>query len=342
MAIDGTDKKQFRQAVEGAVVWLSSLQNADGSVRPSERGPLAYYKLPRAFLAGGRCERAAALLDWAKGESFTDDGDFKSNSRPEFDIVHHVHLNCWLVWAAQLLGRYDLSYPGLHYILKSRDAKLGGYFASPPVNGRGEEDLLTTCFASQMGLSFRLVKEAKAAVQFLRRLVDLQPNSHHQFFLRVDNETGLVTRWDDPETSSYYVVEADEPQQAHGFICAAVAFLAQMHLVTGGRVELELASKLFDFLLRCHPDLFHLPSAGRMGWCSAFLFQITGRPKYLSALTMSADQILDSQLPAGYWLTDGRPDISLTAELCVRLSEMLSVIWDRFQEPGPEDVAGLS
>ena len=66
---------KYKDAVKKGINWLVSQQNPDGSMQPKTKGPVAFYKVPRALVLSGRIQESISMLEWVKRESFTENGD---------------------------------------------------------------------------------------------------------------------------------------------------------------------------------------------------------------------------------------------------------------------------
>jgi len=117
--ITTNDIASYVNSVRSATKWMLSIQNPDGSINPADKGPLTYYKVPRGLAITGHLDEADRLLDWARREIFTSEGDFKAQ-RAGFHQAHYTYSSCWFVWAAQTIGRFDMSYPGMDYLQRFR------------------------------------------------------------------------------------------------------------------------------------------------------------------------------------------------------------------------------
>ena len=320
--------ERYRESVNRAVSWLSGIQNRDGTMNPVEKGPLTYYKVPRGFQIAGCNKEALGLLDWAQREILSENGDFTAE-RLEFHFFHYTYSSCWFVWAAQLMSRFDISYPGMAYLLKFRNPATGGY-CSESVFSKGkhnEQDLLTIAFTSFVGLHMGLIDEAIEAAGLIARILENQPDTAVKLWLRVDGEGNLITEVPERCTERrFYVLEIKAPAQYYYYPGAVMVFLAKLYAITGNRRHLELADSVFDVCLKCHDDVFLTDGTGKVGLGSAYLYTATGHKKYAEAAMRSCDFLVNDQHPEGFWERGGKPTASSTAEFVVWLSEVASIL----------------
>jgi len=318
----------YENAVHRAVDWLVGMLNPDGSMNPVEKGALAYYKVPRGLAVAGRLSEANAMLDWAKRELMTDEGDFRA-PRAGFHRFHYTYSSAWFVWTGQVLGRFDVSYPGMDYLRRFRHPGTGGY-CSEDVFAEGnhnEQDLLTICFTSFIGLYMGMIDEAVGAAALVEGMLDRQPDIRRRLWLRVDGSGELVTGIPGRcGERRFYVLEIDRPGQYYYYPGAALVFLAKLYSITRDRRHLALAERIFDICLRCHEDAFLTDGTGKVGLGSAYLFALTGDDAYAEAALRSCDFLAGDQKAGGFWERGGAPTASSTAEFVVWLSEIVSIL----------------
>ena len=316
---------KYEEAVHKSVAWILTQQNADGSLNPADKAPAAFYKVPRALALAGHATAAQRFLDVVERDALTGDGDFGGKAGT-FHEDHWTYANCWFVWASVVLSRLDLAYRGMAYLLSHRDPHTGGYCSRAPYDADRvdtiQEDMLSTAFTSFVGLHLGRLDEARDAADFLKRLLDMQPDVADRLYLRTNGRGELITTVpaNDPEPR-HYVIEAAKPQQFYYFIGAAISFLAKLYTVTGKRAHLELALEYLGFATRCHDDVYETDAAGKIGLGCAYLYGITGDRQYRTIAHRVADFLVADQQADGYWMRGGKPTASSSAEFCVWLGE---------------------
>jgi len=318
---------QYEDAVRRAERWLCSMLNPDGSMNPADKGPLAYYKVPRSLAIVGRLREAQAMLEWARRTIFTPEGDFAA-PREGFHHYHYTYSSAWFVWVAQLLGRFDISYRGMAYLSRFRNPRTGGYCSEAPygTGGSDEQDLLSISFNAFVGLHLGMRAEAEAAADLIRRLLDQQPDPGRVLWLRVDADGRLLERvGPDCDEPRYYALEIQSPAQYYYYLGAALVFLARLYGLTGDRRHLESAAAIHDLCLQCHEDVFLTDGTGKVGLGSAYLFQATGEQRYAESAVRSCDFLVADQQAEGCWVRGGKPTASSTAEFVVWLCEVMAL-----------------
>jgi hypothetical protein len=268
------------------------------------------------------------MLHWAARELLTPEGDF-SAARSGFHRYHYAYSSCWFVWVAQVMGRFEISFPAMDYLLRFRSPVTGGFCSEAPSasGGNGEQDLLTTSFVSFVGLHLGRLAEAEAAAIWIERILDRQPDVRTRVWLRLDREGNLVTAAPSGcEDRRYYVLEVKSPEQYYYYLGSALIFLAKLYGITRNERHRTLAERIFGICLECHPDVFLTDGTGKVGLGSAYLFELTGERRYAQAAVRSCDFLVKDQDKGGYWVRGGKPTASSTAEFVVWLLEIVSAL----------------
>ena len=318
----------YRESAERAVRWLLSIQNPDGTMNPTEKGAFSYYKVPRCLAMAGHHDEAARLLAWAEREIFTADGNFDA-TRTGFHAAHSCYANCWFVWAAHAMSRFDISYPGMDYVLRFRHPHNGGYCSEGPYRpGQGnEQDLVSTAFASFVGLHLGRLEEAVAAAEFIARFVEQQPEPDKRLWLRTDDNGKLVTAVPEGcEEPRYFVLETEAPGQLYYYLGVSMILLGKLYMLKRQQRYIEAADAFLRTAHRCHPDAFLTDGTGKIGLGAAYLYHATGDPKYAEAARKSCDFLVSDQSDEGPWIRDGKPTASSTAEFAVWLTVVATIL----------------
>ncbi|MFH0965448.1 MAG: hypothetical protein V2A58_15720 [Planctomycetota bacterium] len=322
------NRSRYEESVRKGIGWIVSQTNGDGTVNPAEKGAFAYYKLPWALALAGRAREAASIIRWIVAETMTATGDFHTDKRSKFHLDYYAYENAWIVAAAHTLGLFDISRRGWAYIETLRDPHTGGFCSNRPFEEGAnlQEDPLSTAWASNVALHLGHLDAAASAAGFLRMIWDIQPDPRDAFYFRWRPGTGLiVARLPEEPADRDFRVSATEPQNWYYILGAQIAFLAKLYLASGDRAHLELALRVNDFAMRCHEDVFHTDSSGKIGYGNSFLYYATGEERFLRAAERCADYLADDQRPEGFWMRDGKPTASSTAEFCLWLGTLVSV-----------------
>ena len=106
----------YGDSLDKSVKWLLTQVNPDGTVNPTAKGSLAYYKLPWALVLAGKTLEAKKIIDWTVKETLAPDGDLKSDKRQKFSLDYYIYPNAWICLASHLLSLFDISYLTWNYI----------------------------------------------------------------------------------------------------------------------------------------------------------------------------------------------------------------------------------
>jgi len=328
------NKEKYRRAAEKGVKWILSCLYPDGSFGPAAKEFSYYYKTAWALIDTGYMIEAMKLLDYVKKTHLMDDGDFNQKlGKHVDDPIWHAYLNTWLIIGAHKLGRFDISFKGMQYILNLQDPVNGGFFCKKPSEEGGDEHVIISSSCGLACLYTGMLDEAKKAGDFFMRIMEMQPEKEKRFYSVFHSKKGLVTRFP-PEKSQIYVVEAEKTRQWWFTIGHPIGFLTKLYLATNCEKYLEGAKEYFNFTDSCvkQPEgVFSWPASGKIGWGSAVLYNVTGDPRYAEAAKAVADYLVETQSPDGYWLGyvsrfEDQPlfnTVAITAEFVVWLREIL-------------------
>jgi len=293
-------------ALKGADWLVSRLEN-DGSYGAEADDLAYYYKGPYALSLTGHFTEAMRMLDHIKRSYMSQDGDFRGKrKKSEFlSEEFYTYANAWIVIGAQRLGRFDISYNGMDFLLRYRDCDSGGFFSQKEPSSHGMIDTLDTCFDGLACLYLGHLKEAIEAGEFLMRLLDMQAEDTDRFYFRYSPDKGLVTSFPSEEALNY-VVDSRKEKQRYFFVGYPVGYLSKLYMISGNTNYLKAADGYFNFAASCRGDVYHYPASGKLGWGSAVAFKATENAKYRQTAEKLASYLVSIQNPDGSWLYDGR------------------------------------
>ncbi len=310
--------------------WLLKMRNPDGSIGPYERG-LFYYRVPWAFAVTGRDREASMLLQWIRDNMFAENGDFTGKySRGEWTTYYYTYPNANIIYGAQILRQFDISYKGMRFLLTLQDKESGGFYDEMSKEGpRGEEDIWCTSQAGLTCLITGYLKEAERVASFLEMMYEEQPDIERKLYFVYKEGEGVITEFP-KEKAKAYCVDVDKPEQWYFMPGIASAFLCRIYMATGRSRYLELAEKYIEFATRCK-HLFSAPQVCKVGWGAALLYQITRDYRYYDLAMKVADYFIEHQYPEGYWINvapyrELQHIIEITAEFVVHLDTILCAL----------------
>jgi hypothetical protein len=329
--------QQLLASSELGIQWILAQQRADGSFCDPQDGIGGYYKVPYALSLTGHHREAQRLADWIAAHHFTPQGDFRAPQRKALEPFHEtwpVYANAWLIQGLHRLGRWDLSLPGVDFML-GYQASAGGFFAL-----QGDTRYLEpvcTAWGGLAALTTGHLEAARRAGDLLVRLVRTQPDAG-RFYFRMDAEGSLITAVPAGDELHYYV-DAGSAQQIYYNPGIALIFLAHLYRATGEQQYLNAGRDLFTFTERCAADVYSFPPSGKLGLGCALLYAITGSMEAQRAAQRVGEYLVETQTSEGFWrLPDTGPyaamkdrdgfevHLDVTAEFSTFLAEIAARI----------------
>ncbi len=329
----------FLTAINKSIDWLTSRQCSNGSFGDNVVDIIAYYKAPFAFIITGKIEQAHKILDYIKLELMKKNGDFRSNDGKSFDeymINYPVYPNGWIILAAHLLGRFDISFKGLKYVLSFYNPRWGGFCTKEPYRKRNNTvDVITTAHLGLVSLYIGHVEKAELAGNLLVNFIDIQPNKD-TFFLRIDGNQEIISKFS-KEKEKFFVINSSHHAQDYFHLGYAIGFLSKLYLATGSLKYLEFAKKYANFLLKCQQDIYQFPKNRKVGWGFSTLFSLTNDSRYQAVALKMLEDIINHQKESGEWIygadmSDFSDPICLTytldlvSETTIWLNEMIRIL----------------
>jgi len=312
---------RYQKAGQKAVQWLLGLQRDDGSFTGPDFTEDVYHKTPYSLSMAGYFPQAHRLLAWVKENDLQDSGELRHYYSPN---VMQVYKDAWMLHGAQRLGRFDISYPVMNFIMTFQ-APCGGF----PCEGRDEQQVrsLTTAWCGHAALYMGRLDVARQAGDCLQQVIAQQPDEmKHYFFMTLDGK--LIT----PETDAdAEAIDATQPDQLYWEVGVPMIFLGHLYQATGAAEYLQALTSLFEFNLRCCDDGFAHGNSGKNGLGAAIYYSITGDKRARDAACRLADFLVATQEPAGGWRYEHEPDtltyrIDHAAEYNIWLQEISSIL----------------
>jgi hypothetical protein len=304
--------------------WLVGHQRADGGwIGVDDPKVDAFYKGSWALTSTGHLPSAQRLLDHVRQRYMTAAGDFLPRDHPWHTDVHYLYASAYFVVGAMVSGRYEIAYPAASFMLGQQDLEHGGFYSRHTAPGqRGSCDTMSAGAAGMACLAVGQLEAARRAGDFLRVVIERQPDAETRFYTTMDVDGRLVTEFASDEAFAH-VIEAGTTNQCWYALGLPFAFLIRLFEATGETRYRALAQWAFDFQARC-VDPWAGGSSGKAGWGSAMLYRITGDARYREVALEVAQTIADTQRADGAWLVTaaaqdgtgalGNADLDVTAE----------------------------
>lgn len=318
----------YARAAQAAASFLVSEQQPDGSIGPDIS---ASYKSLWPLATAGRLAEATKFLD-SLVSSFYRPGQGFGMTNPAAAYApaqlqwRFLYSNAWLTVGSHLLGRFEVSYPTLEFILRYQTPD-GGFFADRDQTGEdGPQDMLSAAMCGLTCLYLGEFDAAKKAAAFLHFLVESQPEPEERIYLNGSPRGRLLTEF--PAEKSYdYIIDKRQPRQPYFAPGGAAAFLSKLYGITKDGSYLETAKRAYAMALSPQQDMpegmFDYPTSGKIGWGTAMIYQATGETEYRQAAERVVSYLLRTQLPNGAWPEfRNNSDANLGAEFCIWLAEI--------------------
>jgi len=312
----------YRVGRDRGCEYLLKQQRGDGGFGPPERGLADYYKVPLAYLVCGASAEANRLFNWIRNQGITSDGDFGPRL-PETLGYYYIYYNTWITIGAQRQGHFDIAQRGMDFISTFWDSESGGFYSNPTERGASVlQDLWVTSGAGQAALYSGRMDIAIGAGQWMKRLMDLQPNYPQQLFSVYSRAGGLHTTFESSDEVRY-LLNANATRDEYFFHPGiAAGFLANLYKATGRSDWLSLAREYMQIAEIASDFLYRTLRAGKVGWAAALLFTLTGESRFKDMAIRVGSNILDCQRPNGAWIPSGMSSNDATAEMVVWLDEI--------------------
>ena len=299
-------EKQCIESARRAMAWLLPQQGPNGAwkgldtVRMNE-----YYKAGWALSLLGEAAAAERMLDYVKRHFLQPDGDFLPREGLWHEAVHYQYANGWFTIGAQKQGRYDISMPGIRFLLSQQDLDHGGFYAEKA--GAGEKrrsDTMSSGIAGIACLATGQMDAAKKLTGYFERLIEMQPTPAERLYVTIEANGQLGTEFPDGE-AFWRVIDTQQKDQCWYAVGLPFTFAVLMHQATGEERYAQLAEWLYDFQLRC-VNPWDGGSSGKAAWGCSVLYRVTGEPRYRDAALRVARNYMACQTPEGWFNWDGQ------------------------------------
>jgi hypothetical protein len=307
----------YQQAGEKAAGYTLSFQQPDGGYIWEGYPSDAYHKQPYSWGVAGQVEPAHRLLTWVKANALQPDGQLK-------DYQGDIYKHSWLFHGAHRLGRFDLTYPLMSFLL-SCQAPGGGF---PHFAGEAYCRSLSTCMAGLCALYLGRLDAAAKTAEWAINLLERQPDEQ-RFYYRTTLDGDLVTPATDADGALY--IDRQQPKQVYWEIGLPLQLMCRMYQATGDGRYLGYARSFFEATHRCYEDSYTFTGSGKSGLGAAVYYLLTGDRQARSAACGFAGFLLETQLPDGSWRNPDWPpevlySIDASAEFNVWLQEIAAVL----------------
>ena len=307
--------EQYRQAGRKAVDFQLRFQQPDGGYIWEGFARNAYHKQTYSWMMSGEYGRAQRLLNWVKANTLLPDGGLKDYNGDTYRLA-------WFFQGAHRLGRFDISYPVMDYLL-SCQTESGGW---PVFEEDAYTRVLPTAWAGVAALYAGRVDVAERAAAWCVSLLE-QQNDDTKFYYEMTPAGKLVTLQSDPKARH---IDATQPKQPYWEVGLPQMLMCRMFTVTGYKSYIDQAARFFERHRTLHDDRFTHTGSGKSSLANAVYYLLTDDERARDAVMEFCDHLVETQTEEGSWLVrDDAPllnRIDAAAEFSVWLQENAAIL----------------
>ena len=281
--------------------------------------PVLYYKWPLTLASRGRIEEAKQLLLWIRDQCLSENGDLASD-RSGFHLEFHSYANLWLVLGAIRLEETELANQLLAFLHENQNDVTGGVNAMPVQEGLATEDPLSTSFMGMAACEMRDRETADLCLKYLVSLVDAQPKKD-MFYLRTRKDGSLILDIEPGQDPKTYMLRIGHKEECYYFLGAMCFFLARYSMAFGvTNTVSRLVDQVTGIISRVGKDALGTIWAAKVGPGCVALYSADHDVGHLEWAAPVIEAVLAGQTEDGYWLKDGKPWVTVSAEQCYWLT----------------------
>ncbi|MFC1597076.1 hypothetical protein ACFL5Q_03935 [Planctomycetota bacterium] len=312
--------ERYRQVARKAVDYQLGYQQPDGGYIWDGYAVDAHHKQAYSWALAGRLAEAHRLLSWVRRERLQPNGQLK-------DYSGDVYKHSWFFQGAHRLGRFDLSYPVIDFLV-SCQAPCGGF---PHFAGDRLLRSLATAWTGISAIYAGRMDVAHRAAHCSISMLEQQPDDD-RFYYKMTRDGRLLVDDFDPDN----LIDIAKPKQAYWEVGLPMMLMCRMYQVTGQTHFLDVASRLFEFKLRCSGDNYAWVGSGKSSLAAAIFYLITDDPRARQSAVRFLDFLTETQYPEGGWRDETEPDelliyIDHAAEFNVWITEILGILQSKTQ-----------
>jgi len=306
----------FRAAGLKAAEFQLRHQQPDGAFTWEGFPRDAYHKQPYSWGVAGHLAAAHRLLNWVKNNTLQPDGQLQ-------DYNGDVYKQAWFLQGVHRLGRFDISYPVMSFLL-SCEAPCGGY---PHFAGEEWIRSLATAWVGVGALYLGRLDVAEGVAECCISMLEQQPDPK-RFYYRMTLDGKLATPDVDPEA---LFIDTEALNQPYWEVGLPWMLMGRLYQATGEQRYLGLAERFFEIKLRCAEDAFANVGSGKSSLAAAIHYLNTGDERARDAAYTFGDFLLETQYPEGGWRGETEPDTLLiyidhAAEYNIWLQEVVAIL----------------
>jgi hypothetical protein len=309
--------EQYREAGRRAVEFQLQFQRPDGGYIFEGYPTDAFHKQGYSWGLAGKLLETHRLLSWAKTQRLQDDGQLR-------DYKGDAYKHAWFAHGAHRLGRFDVSYPVIDFLVSSQ--RPGGGLRHFPTQNYCRS--LSTCMAALAGLYAGQIEMAECAAEWALDVLEQQPDPRRFYFMTDDDGTLVTPKVDAVES---YFIDCNEPKQVYWEMGLPLQLMVRLYQVTDNFAYLDHAHRYFGLHFKCADDAFTYTGSGKSALGAALLYQVSGDLQARDSAVKFADMLVQTQCEDGTWRFPQFPDETLyhldcSSEFNVWLQEIANAL----------------
>lgn len=296
------------EASQRGATWILERLQADGSLRGAA-DLSAYYKAPAALQWSGHGREARLVLACVRERYLSEAGDLDGAGVPWFN-QYRIYPHAWLAVAAAECEAPRVQDQLVRFLLTQWNPQSGGFRARED----GVEEIMTTSMAGLACLRAGESAVADGVANWLRRVMDAQPDITTAFYHVWRQDEGLVRG----DGSVAYLIDTAKTRQWYFQYGISAAFLAEYSKVTGRRDALALAQRYLRASAHGAADVYRTPQSGKIGWGAAWTHRLTNDPAEADMVDAVIDGLCALQCGDGSWNAEGVYEAAPTSSEAAR------------------------
>ncbi len=336
-------KKLYKAAVDRAVGWILSHQEADGGFGPNVETMGHHMIPPLTLLYTGHAEEALRVMPYIKKRFVASDGSF---DMPEIragrasSLAEYCYAPAWMIYTTHLCLAFDISHPAMPHLLKFQDPLTGGMFSNQEDAAKksGVINPAVTCISGQAALVTGYLDEAKRmADHVVDNILERNPDLSKALYPIWHTQTGPLTSQDTPNLpNAPRVIVRNAPGQHHYLTGMMIGFLTDAHRVLRDRKYLDAAETIYEFAKGDSPSVHENSLSHKLAWGCAWLYRTTGEAKHLETACQVCDYLLKCQEEDGSFVHWGivksseewtySPRMNITAQFALWISRTANLL----------------
>jgi hypothetical protein len=313
-------KTEAKKAAARTEAWMLRHIAEENLLNRKITDPVKYYKWPLALAACGKKKEARQLLDWINKNCLAENGDYISE-RSGFHKEFHTYSTLWMTLASIELGETELIEKQIGFIIRYHNKSTGGLATFPAEVENITEDPVSTAFLGWAACGLKNKQLADSIFPFFEKLAN-QKIADNKFWLRMAPDGSLIKKIPKNAEPKEYMVQLGKEKECYYFLGAACYFLAR-YMETFDKTVLPLAEKYANLLEMAGENALSTIWAAKVAPGSTALYSVTQNERFFNLAKPVINTVLNGQHPDGYWLKNGIPWVTVSAEQCFWLTDIV-------------------